>query len=327
MPPSPERIARFSADLDRLGGGSDGLGLAVSGGPDSLALLLLAAAARPAGIVAATVDHGLRPEAGDEARLVAALCAELGVRHVILQAEVDTGQASLQRAAREARYRRLGLWLSEQGIDRLATAHHADDQAETLIMRLLRGSGVAGLAGVRSRGPLPFSGSTATLIRPLLGWRRDELRKIVDEAGIVPVDDPSNRDARFDRVRVREALARNAWIEPAPLARSAAALAEADEALDWAARRVMAQQVTGTGAVRAFDARGVPAELRRRVLLKLLQSLVPGTADPRGEEVTRLLARLEEGATATLAGVKCAGGEIWRFEAAPPRKPTGSASS
>ena len=129
----------------------------MSGGPDSLALLLLAAAARPGQIEAATVDHGLRPEARDEADMVADdLRRGSACPHAILTARwSEVPETAIQERARNQRYRLLGYWAEERGLDALATAHHADDQAETLLMRLARGSGVRGLAGMRPRSIAP----------------------------------------------------------------------------------------------------------------------------------------------------------------------------
>lgn len=298
--------ARFRADLEALTGAPPArLGLAVSGGPDSLALLLLAQAAYPGRIAAATVDHGLRPESAGEAAFVARVCAGLDVPHAILAAGM-TATANLQAAARERRYALLGQWAEAAGASPVATAHHADDQAETLVMRLLRGSGLAGLSAIRAARP--------GVVRPLLGWRRAELAAIVRAAGLAPVADPSNQDRRFDRVRVRAGLAEADWLDPVPLARSAAALAEAEAALDWAAERLWAERVDGD----TLDPAGLPAELRRRLVLRLLAA--KGGPAPRGHAVGRLLATLEEGGTATLAGVKCEGGKVWRFTAAPLRR-------
>ena len=318
--PSTEFVVRFQADLLALTGTSAPLAIAVSGGPDSLALLLLAAAALPGKVAAATVDHGLRSESAGEARLVAELCATLKVPHATLKVQVDAASASLQQAARQARYEALGTWMRKSGSGWLATAHHAEDQAETLMMRLLRGSGVAGLSAVRSKLPLPAPMSSAKLVRPLLGWRRAELRAIVDAAGIEPVDDPSNGDGRFDRVRVRKLLAESKWLDPVPLSRSAGALAEADQALEWTTRRLWNERVSPRGGRLLFDPNEIPPELRRRLLSRILQGLNPAGA-PRGEEIGRLLDTLERGGIATLAGVKCSGGIVWRFEPAPARRP------
>ena len=200
------------------------MGVAVSGGPDSVALLLLDHAARPGSVEAATVDHGLRPESAAEAQWVAQLCQELGVRHETLRVAVEAG--NLQSKAREARYDALDDWMGRSGLIVVATAHHADDQAETLLMRLNRGSGLPGLTGVRPSGAVP--GGKGRLLRPLLGWRKTELEALVRAAGIEPIADPSNRDSRFDRVRIRQALAGADWLDPLGLARSAALLGEAD---------------------------------------------------------------------------------------------------
>jgi tRNA(Ile)-lysidine synthase len=315
-PPDEELVDRFRRDLAGLGGAEQGrLGIALSGGPDSLALLLLAAAAAPGAVSAATVDHGLRPESASEAELAARACAALDVPHRTLPVEVEQG-ASVQASARRARYAALERWAREEGIAILLTAHHADDQAETLLMRLLRGSGVAGLAGVRARLLLPGG---ALLCRPLLGWRRRELAAIVHASGLDPVDDPSNGDDAYDRVRIRRALAQTPWIDAAALARSAAALADAEEALEVAADRLMEERAAAAERAVTLDPAGVPTELLRRLCARCLARAAP-EARPRGEQVGALIAKLQAGRTATLAGVKCSGGAVWRFEPAPPRR-------
>jgi tRNA(Ile)-lysidine synthase len=295
-------------------------GVAVSGGPDSLALLLLAASAFPGQVQAATVDHGLREQSAAEAELVAGICRSIGVPHAILAAAVDRSRASLQQQARIARYQALAGWLGDCGLAVLATAHHADDQAETLLMRLLRGSGVSGLAGIRAKGPLP-PGGDALLVRPLLGWRRSELADLVAGSGLEAVDDPSNRDPAFDRVRMRARLGEAGWLDPDAIARSAAALADADAALDWSAGRLAGERIEAIANGFRLDPSGIPGELRRRLVGNILAEL--GRGVPRGEELSRLLNRLEAGGTATLAGVKCEGGGSWSFTPAPPRRRNG----
>jgi len=317
--PDPAQVARFAGDL-RAPADEGPLALAVSGGPDSLALLLLAAAARPGAVTAATVDHGLRPQSKAEAAFVAQVCAQLGVPHAILEAEVRDKPGGLQAEARAARYAALGAWMAGQGIATLLTAHHADDQAETLLMRLQRGAGVGGLAGVRACGPLPGSGGRLAVCRPLLGWRRAELAGLVAAAGLSPVDDPSNANTDFERVRMRRRMADAPWLDVPALARSAAALAQADAALDAVAAGMLAERARAAGDARiALDASGVPDELLRRLVLRCLRAVAPEAA-PRGEQLTALLATLARGETATLAGVKCVGGGSWTFEPAPPRR-------
>jgi tRNA(Ile)-lysidine synthase len=313
--PDPALVERFRRDLAAVAGAEGRLAIAVSGGPDSLALLLLAAAARRGETEAATVDHGLRAESGAEAEFVARTCAALGVPHRILRVTVPAGGAGVQAEARAARYDALGAWMEQRGLSILLTGHHADDQAETLLMRLQRGSGVGGLAGVRAGGTVPGSDGKLALARPLLGWRRTELAAIVTEAGVEAVDDPSNADADHQRVRMRRQMAQTPWLDIDAIARSAAALAEADEALDRAASRLFVKRWSPP----LLDPTEVPSELLRRVVTRCLRTVAPDAA-PRGEQVTALLGNLARGETTTLAGVRCSGGPRWRFEPAPPRR-------
>jgi tRNA(Ile)-lysidine synthase len=317
MGPSPSRddVDRFRDGLRALVGPDPGrLGIAFSGGPDSLALLLLAAAAFPGEVAAATVDHGLRAESAAEAELARRASSLVGVPHRTLRVEVPRG-ASIQAQARQARYRALAKWAETQGIAILLTAHHADDQAETLLMRLLRGSGVGGLAGVRPS--MLFEGRTP-VCRPLLGWRRSELAAIVEGAGLAAVADPSNADPAYDRARLRLAIAQADWVDPAGLARSAAALAEADEALDFAAAQAFAERAVLAGGAAVLSPEGLPDELLRRLLLRCLRH-VAAEAAPRGVQLGALASTLRGGGAATLAGVKCTGGTVWRFEPEPSR--------
>jgi tRNA(Ile)-lysidine synthase len=320
LAPSPDQLARFRRDLAALGG-SGRLGIAVSGGPDSLALLLLAAAALPGEVEAATVDHGLRRASAVEALHVEDICARIGCPHNILEAEVPDGPAGLQGEARGARYAALAGWAGRHGLSRLATAHHADDQAETMLMRLRRGSGIAGLSGIR---PVRSEGDLL-IVRPLLGWTKAELVHLVATAGIEAADDPSNRDTRFDRAAVRRLLADHPQFEPHRLARSAAACREADEALAWSAAELAEDRITSQGGEWRVDPSGLPRELRRRLLARAVAEVraANGLEPPwtGGEDVEGLLAALEAGGTSTLAGVVGrGGGPAWQLRAAPPRR-------
>ncbi|HEX8240259.1 MAG TPA: tRNA lysidine(34) synthetase TilS [Allosphingosinicella sp.] len=318
--PDPDLVLRFRRDLEAVGGRDvSQLALAVSGGPDSLALLILADDALPGRIAAATVDHGLRAESRGEAEAVARLCGRLGVPHQILAAIVERTGHGLQAAARAARYAALAGWMDRDGLGLLLTAHHRDDQAETLLMRLNRGSGVAGLAGVRAAGTVPGTGGRLRLGRPLLGWRRDELQAIVDAAGVEAASDPGNFDERFDRARIRRRLAEAPWLDPAALARSAALLAEAEAALEWAAAPLFAARTEVEEGRVILRSNGLPPELLRRLVLRCLRQLAP-EARPRGAALAAFIARLEQGGTATLCEVKATGGDTWRFEPAPPRR-------
>lgn len=313
--------ARFAGGLSRLWpegmrpGSAASLALAVSGGPDSLALLLLAAAALPGRVHAATVDHGLRPASAAEAAFVGEVCAGLGVSHAMLAVAVAPG--NVQSEARAARYAALAGWAGAVGAGALATAHHADDQAETLLARLNRASGVAGLAGVRVRGRVP--GAELPLLRPLLDWRRAELAAVVAGAGLTAVDDPSNGDDRFDRVRLRKAMAGADWLDVAAIARSAQHLAEADAALDWATAREWREGVT-PGALGSYVYRPqAPRAIALRVIALLVTRL--GGEEPRGSAVARLFDTLVAGQPASLGDlVARPGPDGWAFAPAPPRR-------
>ena len=273
-------------------------------------MLLLAHAAMPDRIEAATVDHGLRPEAGAEAAMVSDLCAKLAVPHRTFAVTVAEG--NLQGAARAARYHALAGWLAERRLGALATAHHADDQAETLMMRLGRGSGVAGLAGVRARGKVPDA--DFLLLRPLLSWRRHELSDVIGRSGWAAAQDPSNSDERFDRVRIRRALAQADWIDPIALSASVSHLAEADAALEWATEREWQERVRlEDGAYTYCPA--APRAIRLRVAARIVSTM---GGDPRGGAIARLVDLLETGGTATLAGVIASQqGGVWKFAAEP----------
>ena len=265
-------------------------------------MLLLAAAALPGRFEVATVDHGLRPESAGEAAMVARLCGSLGVPHAIQPTTVSVG--NLQAEARRARYAALSGWMRDRGLAALATAHHLDDQVETLVMRLNRGSGVGGLAAIRARGQVP--GTELPLLRPLLGFRRVELAGVVTAAGLLAADDPSNRSLRFDRVRLRGQLAGADWLDPAAIGRSAACLADADAALDWAADRAWDADV-GVEA----EALSLPADLPKALALRLLERGFAHFALPlpRGSDLARMQERLAAGQAATLGGIQARAGE------------------
>ena len=312
----PNLLKRFAADLDVLLPPGERLGIGVSGGPDSLALLLLASAARPGLVEAATVDHGFRPESRAEADVVASICAARGVAHAILPADwTEPPAANVQSEARMMRYRLLAGWAESQGLPALATAHHADDQAETLLMRLARGAGVRGLGGTRAWRKLT---EQVTLLRPLLGWRKSELVAIVESAGLDAVDDPSNRDPKHDRSRIRQALERADWADPARLAASASALRDADEALDWALAPLIAARIRRDEEALVIKPFDLPRELKRRLLAAAFAELAAPA--PRGPDLMRALAALDRGETVTLSGLKLEGGEHWRLAIEPPRK-------
>lgn len=310
---TPAQRDRFRADLAHLLPDKDArLGLAVSGGPDSMAMLHLAAASIPGRIAAATVDHGLRADAAAEAELVGRACVALGVPHATLRVSVAK-EASVQSAARRARYDALGAWASGQGIAAIATAHHADDQAETLVMRLARGAGLSGLAGIRERRDL----GGVLLVRPLLGWRRAELAALVAE--VATVDDPSNADPRHDRTHARALLAAAGdRLDPVRLAAATAHLADADAALDWLVEEVIRSRVDrlDDGRISA-DIEGLPREVRRRILARLVGEVDSAMDGPTLETA---MARLDARQVATLGALKLSPGRRILIEKAPPRR-------
>ena len=290
------------------------MGLAVSGGADSLALLLLAHEALPGRIAAATVDHGLRSASAGEAAMVARACAGLGIPHAIVA--VAVGPGNVQAQARVARYAALADWAAAAGLAALATAHHADDQAETLLLRLNRGSGVAGLAGVRARRLVP--GTQLPLLRPLLSFRRADLAEVVTAAGFEPVSDPSNFDDQFDRARLRKALAGADWLDVSALAASAAHLADADAALAWAAQREWTECVRPAPLGLTYRPQA-PRAVALRVLARIVREL--DGEEPRGSAVARLFDRLLARDTASIGNlVARATLDGWSFTKAPQRR-------
>jgi len=192
--------------------------LAVSGGPDSTALLVLAARWRAAlkqgpRLTAVTVDHGLRPEAAREAQAVKRLAGRLGVQHRTVRWSGRKPSTGLQEAARAARYRLLAQAARRAGATPILTGHTLDDQAETVLLRLARGSGLAGLAGMARTTPLDeilgdeaVEGDRLVIVRPLLDLSKARLIATLKAAGVAFVEDPSNRDPRFTRARLRDLM-------------------------------------------------------------------------------------------------------------------------
>jgi tRNA(Ile)-lysidine synthase len=176
--------------------------VAVSGGSDSMALLTMAVKWGGAPVVALTVDHGLRAESAGEALQVARWCAAIGVEHYILRWQGLKPKTGIQAAARAARYDLMTDWVKANGCQVLLTAHTLDDQAETLVMRKARTSSVKSLAGIWHVSVW----QDVRVVRPLLGWRREALRAELRRENQKWIDDPSNEDEQFERVRVRNAL-------------------------------------------------------------------------------------------------------------------------
>ncbi|MDQ4420464.1 tRNA lysidine(34) synthetase TilS [Sphingobium sp. DEHP117] len=308
-------VERFRRDCTTLIGadaaGRARFGIAVSGGPDSMALLWLAAQAFPGRTCAATVDHRLRAEARAEAEMVARWCAAHGIPHAILSPPTPIG-GSIQASAREARYALLHAWRVEERADWLLTAHHADDQLETLLMRLNRSSGVGGMAGIRARN--------GAVLRPLLGWRRAELMEVVHAHDLPHVHDPSNDDARFDRVEMRRNLAGVDWLDPLAASRTAAACADAEDALAWLVDDLAARHIRADGEGSwVLDRHDFPREVQRRLIVRMVQAAEPDIPAIRGETIDQALVQLLHGKQASIGRWLVSGGALWRLVAAPRR--------
>ena len=301
--------ARFAATMERLLAGHrpDRLAVAVSGGGDSLALLGLAcdwAGDNHCQIHALTVDHGLRPEAGDEALLVAREAMRMGAQHDTLYWTGWDGKGNLQAAAREARYGLMRGFCDRQRIGAILLGHTQDDQSETVLMRLARGSGVDGLSAM----PEGRFGRD-DILRPVLGETRADLRIWLTRQGMRWIEDPSNDDPRYDRVRARRLLTHLApfGIDAARLADTAASLARARVALLARAADVADEIVTDRQGLLILDRDGldrVEEETRLRLVAHGLACLSGAPYKPRLASLSSTLERALEGQGGTLQGCR-----------------------
>lgn len=221
-----------------------GLVLAVSGGPDSLALMHLAALWRPPGVAlhVATVDHGLRHDSGAEAAQVAIWAQAANLPHTTLSWRGEKPGAGVQEKAREARYALLFAHARAAGAQAVVTGHQADDQWETVLMRLARGSGLAGLAGMARDQMFP----NGRILRPLLATPKQALIDFCQRRGQPFFSDPANSNPAYDRARWRTAAPtlRTLGLTPARLGKFAARARKANEALDWAAETLFQRTKT-----------------------------------------------------------------------------------
>lgn len=297
-PPAPPAPIVHAA-LDRLAGSFSRLGIALSGGGDSTALMHLARGwAHGRVLMAATVDHGLRPGSADEARQAGRDAQALGIPHQILPWHREGG-GNLMAAAREARLRLLSDWARGQGLDAVLLGHTQDDQAETLVMRLNRGAGIDGLSGM---APMREACGMRWL-RPMLDVSRTDLRHWLAAQGIGWAEDPSNRNADFERIRARNALAA-LDLPLAQLAQSAANLAMAREALQAFAAEVAAGAQADAGSLTLPLARfrAAPPEIRRRLLVAGLRFVTGADYPPRRAPLLAAIEALTGDARLTLDG-------------------------
>ena len=312
--------------------------LAVSGGPDSIALMWLAARwrrtlSRGPRLIAVTVDHGLRVEAAREARDVKRLASRLDLPHRTLRWRGAKPKTGVPAAARAARYRLLAEMARANGATHILTAHTRDDQAETLLMRMLRGSGIAGLAAMARQSER----AGVWLARPLLDVPKSQLVATLNKAKIAFADDPTNRDTSYTRPRLRALMPKLAEEggDVRNLVRLAARLARANAALEVlvdGAERYLALSDRDDAARFGFDAQafaGLPEEIRLRLLMRAIDRTGHegpaelGKAEALLSALDRAVAEGKGRLKQTLAGaaISLAGGRI-HVEPAPPRRAT-----
>ncbi len=296
----PVSADEFADALDRLAPFEDcpHLAVAVSGGSDSMALVLLAqewTRARGGTLTALTVDHGLRAEAAAEARQVATWCAARGIAHVILRRDGPHLISAIQHEARIARYRLLEEWCAAHAVLHVLVAHQREDQAETILMRQAHGSGATGLAGMASiveRG-------ACRLLRPLLGFPRARLAAVLDAADQAWIDDPSNRNPAFLRVRWRGVLdaAPQRGIAVARLAAMSGQFARIRRGLEADIAACLARAVTlDPGGFAWIDGTVLAAggEAGRHALAAVIMTVSGSAYPPRRERLERLFALLPD---------------------------------
>jgi tRNA(Ile)-lysidine synthase len=306
-------------DLFRPWEAARGILLAVSGGPDSIALLLLAAEwasgrASRLPLYAATVDHGLRADSRREAETVARWATELSLPHDILVWNGIKPISRIQERAREVRYRLLFHHAAKIGADHVMTAHHADDQAETILFRLLRGSGISGLSGMAASAER----NGLILARPLLDYAKADLLAVCETKGHPFLVDPSNKDPGYARTRMRRLgglLAREGFDRSALLrlgrraARAEAALAARTQGIRT---NLAARRERGSFAADISPLADEPEELLLRFLSDEL-NLIGNSKPVRLERLEALTAEFGEALRAGTPYAATLGGAALRL--------------
>ncbi|NNC59335.1 MAG: tRNA lysidine(34) synthetase TilS [Erythrobacter sp.] len=274
---------------------------------------MLAHSALPGRVTVACVDHGLRPEAPAECAFVATICAGLAVPCATLP--IKLGEGNTLEQARKARYAALRDWALNRDVDTIATGHQLDDQVETFFMRLARGSGLHGLAGIRASTLV--AGPDIRILRPLLGFRRAELEQVVAEAGIDPVRDPSNENVAFDRIRIRRKLAEFDLVSHEAIAATVANLADAEDAVAWASRKNQEENLSGDRTEMRYRS-GAPKLIAGLAVMHAVSQVGRTTTlGPAMEVVDRLMRGEQVNLAGVLASIE---GEEWVFRPEPPRR-------
>ena len=284
------------------------IGIAVSGGSDSMAMLhLIARIAPQAGwtVHAVTVDHGLRPESASEAQFVHSACAAHGIEHVTLDWHRTQTNGNLQDQAARARYKLMTEWAVANVISHITVGHTADDQAETFIMRLARRSGLDGLAGMRRQ----WQQDGVCFVRPFLLHERQELRAYLSRNRIEWIDDPSNENDRFDRVKTRKTLVqlKDLGITTGVLTDVTLYLSQAHHALNEYSAEIARRILTCRHGDVIFDwleFRRTQPEVRRRLLIAALRWVSSAEYPPRSLSVAELEMAIWDRKNRTLSGCK-----------------------
>ncbi len=296
-------FARFQAALAASSYSEGTVGLAVSGGGDSIAMMQMAARLRPPGkLRVITVDHGLRAEAQDEIALVASQAAALGLDHTVTQWAWN-GRGNLQAAAREGRWAAVREWAAMFNLRDVWLGHTEDDQVETLLMRLARGSGIDGLTGMYPQ----TERDGLRILRPLLGVARADLRSWLTAQKIAWCDDASNDDPRFDRVRARQMFAQleTLGLTRKRLLQTVDHMQAAHISLQRAAQAFAKQHVRQDAGDLLLSADALnleKADAPRRVMAAAFAWVGSRTYRPRFEQLLETVAQARKGATVTLGG-------------------------
>lgn len=293
--------------------------VAVSGGGDSLALMLhlaeWAKAEKKRAPIVLTVDHGLRADSAKDAAKVLRAAKKLGLEAHVLTWKGAKPSADIEAAAREARYRLMGAWCRSVGVKALYVAHTLEDQAETFLLRLARGSGLDGLSAMQKIAPFPLPGfGELKLARPLLDEPRAGLRSFLKKHGMRWSEDPMNEDPRFARVRIRQS-----WPElealgltPRRIADAAAHLSRVRAALEQATETLLTQGCRfedGNALLDGAALAAAPREIGLRALAAVLGHVSGRSYRPRFERLERLFDSVASGTLghgATLHGCRIA---------------------